>query len=262
MRRDRARNAKLQTRQQKPRPGDVVSAMPAPSSSAPVQACDQNRLTHVAHLLSQPLTALRGSLELALLTEQEPAGLCRAVQEALELAEEMVRRVALLRELAEAETGVAEAGSVLVGELAAEVLDELRPLAESREIRLQMLKNKSTEVWAPRARLRQALLKIIYLVIQRQPGGRTVQVDLLRAGRKGCLEIHTDALRSCGSRIEFCPVVLPYDAVKESTSLEWFIAIQIIRTIGGTVLSDGAPAAARHFRIYLPLANPTRPLGS
>jgi len=261
----RARHAKRQGRQRKPRTWAVASGPPTPPAPATATPCDRSCLANVAHLLSQPLTALRGSLELALLTEPEPAGLRLAVQEGLERAEEMVRLVALLRELAEAETGVAEKELLGLGELAAEVLEDLRFLAESREIRLELNKADEVQVWVPRARLRQAFLKILYLAIQREPPGQTVHIELLRAGEQGCLEVRTDgaadALRASRRRVELYPVAPAFDAIKESTSLEWLIATRLIYSMGGTVLSDGPPAAARHYRICLPLGDHASPQG-
>jgi hypothetical protein len=219
----------------------------------------------VAHLFSQPLTALRGSLELALLTEHEPAELRQAAEEALAQAEEMVRLVTLLRELAEAGTEVAEKERLWLGELAAEVLEDLRPLAESREIWLELDKADDVQVWVPRARLRQAFLKIMYRAIQREPSGRTVQIELLRAGEQGCLEVRTDnatdALRASRCRVKLCPVAPAFDAIKECASLEWLIAVQIIRDMGGTILSDGPLAAARHYRVCLPPDHHAGPQG-
>jgi signal transduction histidine kinase len=248
-------NAKMR----EPTAGAVASGNLPPSAPVPAPPCGRGCLTHVAHLWSQPLTALRGSLELALLTAQEPADLRRFVQEALEQAQEMVRLVALLRELAEAENGVAEAEPVWLSELVAEVWEDIRALAESKEICLRVPKGEDVQVWTPRARLRRAFLRILYRTIQRGPGGRTVQIEILQAGEHGCLEVRTysatGALHAADSRVEFYPLILTFDALKESTGLEWLIAIQIIRNMGGTILSDGPPAAAQHFRIYLPLDN-------
>jgi K+-sensing histidine kinase KdpD len=258
---NRARHVKMPSRQQKTEAGTVASPQPAP----PAQLCPNDCLANVAHLLSQPLTALRGSLELALLTTQDPAELRLAAEEALEQAEEMVRLVTLLRELAETGTGVADAEAVWLDELAAEVLEDLRFLAESREIRLELDKSDDVQVWAPRARLRQALLKIVHRAIQREPGGRTIQIEILRAGDQGCLEVRTDSTtdvhRAPGWQVEFQPVAPAFDGVKESTSLEWLIAVQIIRSVGGTVLSGGPPAAAHHYRVCLPLGDQVSPQG-
>jgi len=260
-----ARKAKQQGRKRKPRTGAVASVRPTQPASATAQPCDRSCLASVAHLLSQPLTTLRGSLELSLLTAQEPAELRLAAEEALVQAEEMVRLVTLLRELADAETGVVEKELFWLGKLAAEVLEDLGPLAGSREISLELNKADDLQVWAQRARLRQAFLKIMYRTIQREPGRRTVQIELLRAGEQACLEVRTDgaadALRASGWRVELYPVAPAFDAVKESTSLEWLIAVQIIRTMGGTILSDGPPASAHYYRIYLPLGDHASPQG-
>jgi len=257
MENNRAPKAKQQSRKRKPGAVAAAGVRPTQPASATAQPCARNCLAGVAHLLSQPLTALRGSLELSLLTAQEPAELRLAAEEALVQAEEMVRLVALLRELADAETGMAEKKLLWLGELAVEVLEDLHPLADPRAVRLELNRGDDVQVWASPVRLRQALLKIIYRAIQREPRGRTVQIEPLRAGNQGCLEVRTDAAadapRASGWQVELYPVAPAFDAIKESTGLEWLIAVQIIRHMGGTVLSDGPPAAARYFRICLPL---------
>jgi two-component system, OmpR family, sensor kinase len=247
---NRARPAKRQGRQRQPRTGAVASGPPTPSASALAPPCASNCLASVAHLLSQPLTALRGSLELALLSESEPAELRLAVQEGLERAEEMVRLVALLRELADAESGGAEKELLGLGELAAEVVEDLRLLAESREIRLELNRAEEVQLWAPPARLRQAFLKLLYLAIQHGPRGGTVQIELRRTGKYRGVEIRSHqeapALPPCGPPTTFRPVLPSWDAIKESSGLAWLIATRLIYRMGGTVLSDGPPAAASH----------------
>ena len=262
---NRARPAKRQDHPRQPRTGAGASGPPTPSASAPAPPCASNWLASVAHLLSQPLTALRGSLELALLTAPAPAELRLAVQEGLERAEEMVRLVALLRELADAETGGAEKELLGLGELAAEAVEDLRLLAESREIRLELNKAEEVQVWAPPARLRQAFLKLLYLALQREPRGGTLHIELRRTGEYRCLEIRSHqeapALPPCGPPTTFRPMLPRWDAIKESSGLEWLIATRLIYRMGGTVLSDAPPAAARHYRICLPLGKPARPPG-
>ena len=84
-----------------------------------------------------------------------------------------------------------------------------------------------------------------------------MHIELLRTGEYSCVEIRSNkeapALPPFGPQTTFRPVLPSWDAIKESSGLEWLIAVQIIRTMGGTVLSDGPPAAARHYRICLPL---------
>ncbi len=55
------------------------------------------------HKLSQPLTAMHGSLELALLQEDAPSEYRRIFRESLEEADRMMQTLALLREVLDAE---------------------------------------------------------------------------------------------------------------------------------------------------------------
>ena len=258
----RARRPAANPEQRRPRPShapaDRAGGRSVEPATAPALLCPQTLLANIAHLLSQPLTALRGSLELSLLTAQEPTELRLAVQETLEQAEEMVRLVSLLRELAEAENGAGEAEPVWVGELAAEAVEDLRLLAESREVRLELYPAEDGQAWVPRARFQQALVKIMYCAIQREPRGGTVHIKLLRTGEHSCVEIRSHkgapALPPCGPQTTLNPVIPGLDALKESSGLEWLIATRLIYGMGGTVLADGPLPRAGHCRICLPLA--------
>lgn len=57
----------------------------------------------LVHKLSQPLTAMHGSLELALLQEDAPGECRRIFRESLEEADRMMQTLALLREVLDAE---------------------------------------------------------------------------------------------------------------------------------------------------------------
>ena len=239
-------------------PGGRAGGHPLPPAGAPAPPYPPTLLTNVTHLLSQPLTALCGSLELSLLTAQEPGELRLCVQEALEQGQEMVRRVRLLQELAEAEDGAGEAEPVWIGELAHEVIENLRPLAEARKVGLELHPAEDVQAWVPRKRFQQALTRIIYCTIQREPQGGTVHIELLRTGEHSCVEIRSNkeapALPPFGPQTTLNPVIPSLDAIKESNGLEWLIATRLIYSMGGTVLADGPLPLAGHCRICLPLA--------
>jgi hypothetical protein len=63
---------------------------------------DEEILVHIFHLLSQPLTALHCSLELALITGGDLHDYRRSIESALENADRLRSRLLLAREMAEA----------------------------------------------------------------------------------------------------------------------------------------------------------------
>src|SRR5260370_7367584 len=72
----------------------------AQGRGSPISPTD---LSNIIHRLSQPLTALRGSLELRLLTEGDAADYRLALKEAFAQAEDLVPLLSSLRELGYAE---------------------------------------------------------------------------------------------------------------------------------------------------------------
>jgi signal transduction histidine kinase len=104
----------------------VVSA---PSGRSP--------LAHLLHALNQPLTGLQCSLELALVGPRTPEQYIRALRDGLQLAERMRMLVEAIRELADMEQDDTEpCEKILLNSLLRETADDLRPVAEAREVRI------------------------------------------------------------------------------------------------------------------------------
>lgn len=135
-------------------------------------------LAAVAHRLSQPLTALRGTLELVRLKARSAAEYRSAVDKALESAEHLAWLVQSLRELAEAGAPAGERVSTLLDEVAESVVEDLRPLAESRGVSIESQLERGLEAQTHPDHLYQALLKVVHYSILRSPVGKTVRMEL------------------------------------------------------------------------------------
>lgn len=119
----------LSPKSQSPKP-EVGSAAGARPQRDPV-------LARLLHALNQPLTGLQCSLELALATPREPVQYASAIREALDLTERMRELVDATREVIEIRASAIGANQLVdFGDLLAEVIDELRPVAESRKVRI------------------------------------------------------------------------------------------------------------------------------
>ena len=135
-------------------------------------------LAAIAHRLSQPLTALRGTLELARLKATSVAEYRSAVEKALESAERLAWLVQSLRELAEAGVPAGERVPTILDEVADSVLEDLRPLAASRGVHVATRLERGLLARTYPERLSQALLKVLYHSILRSPEGKTVRMEL------------------------------------------------------------------------------------
>jgi signal transduction histidine kinase len=135
-------------------------------------------LAAIAHRLSQPLTALRGTLELARLKATSVAEYRSAVEKALESAERLAWLVQCLRELADAGVPAGERVPTILDEVADSVLEDLRPLAASRGVHVATRIERGLLARTYPERLSQALLKVLYHSILRSPEGKTVRMEL------------------------------------------------------------------------------------
>jgi two-component system heavy metal sensor histidine kinase CusS len=135
-------------------------------------------LAAIAHRLSQPLTALRGTLELARLKAKSAAEYRAAVEKALESADRVAWLLQELRELAEASAPAGEVALTNLDEVTGSVLEDLRPLAAARGVVIENRLEKSFEARTYPEHLYQVLLKAVHHAILRSPEGKTVRIDL------------------------------------------------------------------------------------
>jgi signal transduction histidine kinase len=163
---------------------EQVSAVAARRSESgapqpkPGQDEEVSLLAAIAHRLSQPLTALRGTLELARLKAKSVPEYRAAVEKALESADRVAWFLQDLRELAEASAPAGEGASVSLDEVTGSVVDDLRPIAASHGVSIQSRLEKGLVAETYREHLYQALLKVLHDAILRSPEGKNVRIEL------------------------------------------------------------------------------------
>ncbi|HEY4903599.1 MAG TPA: hypothetical protein VIH89_09025 [Candidatus Sulfotelmatobacter sp.] len=101
-----------------------------------------NPLAHLLHELNQPLTGLQCSLELAAVGPRTAEQYLRAIREGLGLLARMRMLVAALREIADIEQdGRSRREEIRFDALVRGIIDDLRPVAQSRAIRIDLDEN-------------------------------------------------------------------------------------------------------------------------
>lgn len=138
----------------------------SPGTSAAAAEYDSRQLvSDLFHQLSQPLTTLCCSLELALLQTPSADQYGEIVSQALNEAEKVSTLVTAIRELLEAGQAP-EAGEMLDLRRAVEdAVGDLLPVAESAGVQVCYLPGPGCPVWFDALRLRQALFHLIGFVI-------------------------------------------------------------------------------------------------
>lgn len=101
---------------------------------------ERSPLAHLLHALNQPLTGLQCSLELAAAGPLRPEEYVRTLHEGLELTGRMRILVEAIRELTDAQPSDLEAVEAFQFDvLLRDTVDDLRPVAESRSVRLLLV---------------------------------------------------------------------------------------------------------------------------
>ncbi|MGA2980835.1 MAG: hypothetical protein ABSD76_14690 [Terriglobales bacterium] len=147
-------------------------------------------LGELLHLLSQPLTSLRCSLELslehslALSIEEAATQRQESVAAALQQTEKVIGMIQLMREYFDAEQPGPIAFSAALEPTMRSVVEELSSIAAVRGVRLLLVGRCTATLCVAESRLRLALQYLIAPLIEAQPAGGKVML-LLGEGPAG-----------------------------------------------------------------------------
>jgi signal transduction histidine kinase len=153
------------------RPGAVASGSESEAR--------QQFVSDVFHTLSQPLTALRCSLELALMQDSDAQGYRTALEDALGHAERVTRCAEFLRLLAEADDP-GTACEIDLRECVAAAVEEFAPVFETSGAMLAMRTNGRATIVADPSKVQRALFLALDFA---GATGRDVKITLHRPGR-------------------------------------------------------------------------------
>lgn len=235
---------------------------PAPSPGGPPrprEAADEaDGILAIVHRLSQPLTALRGTLEIGLLTDRSPADYRAALEEALQQADRLIRLLGSLRELAEAGEAANSCEPLLLNAIVRETFEYVRAFAESRGVSLALDSRLDLYVRGNPERLREGLLKAVYRAIERSPTCASVRVSLAAARGSACLDMSDQGPPLTPDELEIFdhPPSLGqlFSEAAKYGSLEWSIAKKIFEAGGASVRIVSHPRVGCTFRLCWPLA--------
>jgi len=158
----------------------ICSADRAITRSPDSQKC-RECLGAMAHRLAQPMTALRGGMELGLMGKRTVADYRALLEQSLQLADGMVQLIVSLRDLGESSAPGVTLQSVALRFAVEETLAEMEGVAQARNLHLQLDADGAGEVCADPVRLREALQSLLDWVIQNSAGGGIVTLKLSTA---------------------------------------------------------------------------------
>ncbi len=220
-------------------------AQKPPRPPPPYFAASAAGLPSLIHRLSQPLTALRGSLELGLLIEGNAADYRLALEEGLAQADHLVHLVNWLRDMVEAgESGEADERAQL-GYLVKTAREELEPLAATRGVTLILESHTDSNVRGSAKWLRHAVYRVVHRALERSPDRGTVHISLSKRDSEPCLRVSDQGPAARPGELDHLARAsslgqLFADASKRGT-LDWAMAKLIFEAQGGLARVECEP---------------------
>jgi signal transduction histidine kinase len=140
-------------------------------------------LAQLLHALNQPLTGLQCSMEVALASPRTAEQYVRGLREGLELAERMRALVEAIREVADGEGEVEENAELETIEwktVLGEVLDDLKPVAEVKNVRITLDGSaaSSLAVKAGRRRLSSLVFRSLESALSLADRGSALKIEM------------------------------------------------------------------------------------
>ncbi len=214
-----------------------------------------------SHELRTPLTALRGELEATAQHPQLPREARETIGSALEETERLSKIVQGLLSVSRLDAGEAEMERVPLdlSELAASTADQMRLLAEDKNISLICNSTEPVLVEGDRARLKQVVVNLLDNAINYTASGGRVRLVVRTASDRAILEVEDNGV---GISKDALPHIFErFYRVDKARSRQMGgagLGLSIVHAIctahGGEVLVDSSEGRGSRFTIRLPLS--------
>jgi signal transduction histidine kinase len=202
----------------------------------------------LVHRLTQPITALRGLLEVSLMGELNAANCRQTLEEALDQAERASEVLDQMKEIVESAAASGGLRHVSWAETLGQAVISLQPLAAARQVSVVMELQETTLVRANPERLSLATRQCLAMAIECSPMGGSVRINLGPSGNELVLSVRTE-----GENLEF---PLPADAGEEPDvpmdKLKWDGLRRLMRVQGGEARVKKLSSREACFEMRLP----------
>ena len=215
-------------------------------------------LDNLAHDLRTPLARLRGTADLALQAQADPAAAREALADCLEESERVLLLLETLLDVSAAETGVLplRRASVDLRTVLAGAASLYREVAEERNLRVEVEAPDPVLVEADALRLGQAVANLLDNALKYTPAGGRVTLAARNDGTQGVIEVSDSGPGvPAAEREKIWRRLYRGDA---SRSLRGFgLGLSVVKAIveahHGLVTVEDAPGGGARFTVRLPL---------
>ena len=239
-----------------PLPPTVTPAHDSPGSQAASECC-RACLGALAHRLAQPVTALRGGMELALLGIGSVSEYRSVLEQSLQLVDHLVQLIVSLRALAESSAPAGPPQSVALEQIVSEMQAEVQGLAQAREIQFQLTAEGAANICVDPGRLREALQSLLAWVIQSSAGGGVIETEISASDGEALVSLLPPRLDLQYLQVKVLedianPGLLFSHAVKTG-AMGWAINRRLVEGLGGRleIVAEGPDAGRIHARFPL-----------
>jgi signal transduction histidine kinase len=157
----------------------ATASQPAMKCATSEPPKGRSTLAHLLHALNQPLTGLQCSLELALSSPKRADQYVQTLRDGLDLTTRMRDLVAAIRELVDLQQSErGEAETLLLDELFKETVADLLPIAESRQVNLQLEANTRLSVRDEQLLLKTLTFRLLESALSLTRQGSDLQVSV------------------------------------------------------------------------------------
>ena len=214
-----------------------------------------------SHELRTPLTILRGELEAAAQQSQITPELRETLGSALEETERLSRIVESLMAISRLDAGEArvEHTHFDLGELTSSTTEQMRLLAEDKDIALYCEADERVGVEGDRARLKQVIVNLVDNAIKYTPPGGLVGVKVFATNGRALLEVIDNGVGIPGEALphifeRFYRVDKARSREMGGAGLGLSITKAIVTAHGGQVRAESVEGRGSQFLVDLPIA--------
>jgi len=212
-----------------------------------------------SHELRTPLTAIKGQAEVALSKPRDAAAYREVLQTVNEEVDRLIRMVGSLLTLARADAGQIPIASepVNVGDLVTAAVEQVRPMAERRDLTLGVAPGPAVNLQADEDLLLQLVLNLLDNAVKYTPPGGTVTVGWGMDGNRAELWVHDTGIGIAEEESErvfdrFYRVDKARSRTEGGAGLGLSICRWIAEAHGGSISLQSEPGRGTVFTVKLP----------